>query len=522
MMSAPTFRRAAADVTRLARLTRELPRFLRTHVTVEGAAATIRDRLATREERFVDLATRLIYGHQRSPYRPLLKAAGCELADLKTLIAREGLEGALTRLVAAGVYVTYDEFKGRTEAVRGSQRFLFSEEDFDNPTITPHFEARTGGTRSTGTPVKIDLAFVSDQAVNIFLALDAHGLRDHDHAVWFQHGFTDVLRYARAGRAPLAWFYLLKTLPPKVRAGGYYMAALARLYGSRLPAPAYLDVRDPVGMARWLGQRLVEGRSICLTTYASSAVRVAAAALEAGIPLRHVCFITLGEPFTEAKQRIVRASGARVLVRYAFTEAGIVGCSCAHPRHADDLHVHRDSYALIQRARGVGQFGTMVNAFLFTSLLPTAPKVLLNVESGDYGTVERRACGCALEEVGLRDHVANIRSFEKLTGEGVTFVQTDLLHILEQTLPARFGGTSTDYQILETEGADGITHLLLVISPRIGPVDEERARGVLLDELGKDGLSAAIWRRLDTVRVSRQWPEPTRAGKILPFHLVRT
>jgi hypothetical protein len=169
----------------------------------------------------------------------------------------------------------------------------------------------------------------------------------------------------------------------------------------------------------------------------------------------------------------------------------------------------------------VGGFGLTVDAFLFTSLLPTAPKVLLNVESGDYGMMEERTCGCGLGAVGLRTHVAEIRSFEKLSGEGVTFVQTDLLRILEHTLPARFGGTSTDYQILEVEGSDAITRLLLVISPRIGAIDEEHARRVFLDELGQDGLSAAIWQRLDTVQVRRQWPEPTRAGKILPFHLLR-
>jgi len=211
-----------------------------------------------------------------------------------------------------------------------------------------------------------------------------------------------------------------------------------------------------------------------------------------------------------------------VVVRYAFTEGGILGYSCEHPRHSDDVHLLTDSYGVIQRAREVGRFSPTVDAFLFTSLLPTAPKVMLNVESGDYGIMEQRSCGCALEALGLRDHAAGIRSFEKLTGEGVTFVQTDLLEILEHTLPARFGGTSTDYQLLEIEGADGITRLLLVISPRIGAIDEEGARRVLLDGLGKNGLSADIWQRLDTVQVQRRWPEATRAGKILPFHLIRT
>lgn len=521
MTGSSALRQTAADVVRLVRLTRDLPSFLGTRVSLADAAATIRERLATREERFLAQAARLIYASPQSPHRRLLDAAGCELGDLRALVAREGLEGALTRLVADGVYVTYDEFKGRNEAVRGSRRFRFTEADFDNPNISPHFEARTGGTRSSGTPVKFDLRFVRDQAANIALTLDAHGMLQWDHAIWYQYGFTEALRYARAGRAPLAWFCLMDTLPSRMKAGAYYMAALARLLGRPLPAPVYLDVRDPLGMVRWLDRRRAEGRSICVTTYASSAVRIAAAALEAGVPLRDVRFITLGEPFTEARQRIVEASGAAALVRYAFTEAGILGYRCVHPRRSDDLHLFTDSYAVVQRRRGVGGFGLMVDAFLFTSLLPTAPKVLLNVESGDYGMMEERTCDCGLGAVGLRTHVAEIRSFEKLSGEGVTFVQTDLLRILEHTLPARFGGTSTDYQILEVEGSDAITRLLLVISPRIGAIDEEHARRVFLDELGQDGLSAAIWQRLDTVQVRRQWPEPTRAGKILPFHLLR-
>jgi len=521
MTASATLRQTLGDVARLARLTRDLPRFLRTHETLEDAAATIRQRLATRDKRFLDLADRLIYARRRSPYFRLLKAAGCEQGDLRKLVSQEGLEGALTRILADGVYVTYDEFKGRKEAVRGSERYLFPESDFDNPTISPHFEARTGGTRSSGSPVKFDLAFVRDQAVNIKLTLHSHGLLEHDHVIWFQYGLTEMLRYASAGGVSLAWFYLLKTLPPKIKTAGYYVAALSRLIGNRLPSPVYLDVRDPLGIVRWLEPRLAEGRSICVTTYASSAVRVAAAAVEAGVSLRNVCFVTMGEPFTDTRQSIVQASGARALVRYAFTEGGILGYSCAQPRHADDIHLFTDSYAVIHRGRDVGRFAQAVDAFLFTSLLPTAPKVLLNVESGDYGIMEQRSCGCSLEALGLQDHAAMIRSFEKLTGEGVTFVQTDLLHILEHILPARFGGTSTDYQMLEVEGADGITHLLLVISPRIGPVDEESARRLLLGELGKDGLSAEIWQRLDTVQVQRRWPEATRAGKILPFHLVR-
>jgi hypothetical protein len=79
--------------------------------------------------------------------------------------------------------------------------------------------------------------------------------------------------------------------------------------------------------------------------------------------------------------------------------------------------------------------------------------------------------------------------------------------------------------VLEEEGEHGILRLLLIVSPKIGPVDEERIRGVFVDELGGDGgfarAYADVWRRAGTVQVKRQWPVATKAGKILPFHVIK-
>ena len=513
------------DLAMLARLTRDFPRFRRSPITVEQAVGIIQGQQETREERFLAMAEQAIYGHPPSPYLQLLRAAGCEFGDLKALVAREGLEGTFSRLVEAGVYVTFDEFKGRKEAVRGSQRFAFEVEDFDNPHLSPHFEVRSGGTRSPGTSVKMGLPFIADLAVNTALALHVQGLSRYDHAIWLIAGITSMLIYAKLGRAPIAWFYPLKPLPFKVQAGSRYLAAVGRLLGRPLPTPAFLDLQDPGRMAVWLATCLKEGRPICVTTYASSAVRICAAARERGVPLNGVCFITVGEPYTEAKKQVVEAIGARALVRYAFTEAGIIAYGCGDPQLSDDLHFFSNSYGLIQRTRRVGDSGPSVDALLFTSLLPSAPKILLNVESGDYGMVERRVCGCQLGTLGLTTHLAEIRSFEKLSGEGMTFVQTDLLRVVEEVLPAHFGGVSADYQVLEEEGENGILRLLLIVSPRIGPVDEERLRHMFLEELGRDGGFArpmtGVWRRAGTVQVKRQWPIATKAGKILPFHIIK-
>jgi hypothetical protein len=276
-------------------------------------------------------------------------------------------------------------------------------------------------------------------------------------------------------------------------------------------------------VAQWLAARAGHDKPACFTTYASSAVRIARAACESGLDLTGVVFITLGEPFTDAKRAAITASGARALVRYAFTEAGIIGFGCGTPRTSDDLHFYGNAYAMGRRSRTVGTGGPVVEALLFTSLLPSAPKILLNVESGDCARTERRECGCALGAAGLTTHLDSIRSFEKLSGEGMTFIQLDLIGVLEDVLPARFGGVGADYQILEEEDHEGILRLSLIVSPRVGAIEPDAVRSAFLDALARQpGASRAgveVWRRAQTVHVVRRPPVPTPAGKILPFHI---
>jgi len=62
---------------------------------------------------------------------------------------------------------------------------------------------------------------------------------------------------------------------------------------------------------------------MCLTTSVSSAVRVCTAAKEMGLDLRGVAFIAIGEPYTEARRKIVGPSAARFGVQ--LTDAGTSG-----------------------------------------------------------------------------------------------------------------------------------------------------------------------------------------------------
>ena len=48
---------------------------------------------------------------------------------------------------------------------------------------------------------------------------------------------------------------------------------------------------------------------------------------------------------------------------------------------------------------------------------------------------DERRCHCLFDELGFVQHLHTIRSTHKLTGEGVTFLGPDLVHVLEDALP---------------------------------------------------------------------------------------
>jgi hypothetical protein len=287
-----------------------------------------------------------------------------------------------------------------------------------------------------------------------------------------------------------------------------------------VPAIEYVDLEHAGQVARWMAGIVAAGRRPCLLTYASSALRVAEAAVAERLSLDGARFVVLGEPFTEAKRRTIRASGADAVVRFAFTEAGIIGYGCLAPQEPDDLHPFTDAFA-IGRHRRTWRDAT-VEPLLFTGLLPTAPKILLNVESGDTADPVDGGCGCAFAAGGYDARLRRIRSFEKFTGEGVSFVGVDVLRVLEEVLPAAFGGSATHYQVIEEEGADGHVALTLRVDPAIGRPDPARLVDVFLGGLaaGHDLTlkMTELWRQAGSLRVVYAPPITTARGKLLPFH----
>ena len=391
--------------------------------------------------------------------------------------------------------------------------------------MRPHFARFTGGTRGQPSRVPVTLALCEEQAVSTGLALEAHGVRQPRHACWWPVPVNWLLLCAKLGQPTVGWFYPVHPLPRPVSLVARHLRLLGRLAGHSFPLPRRCDLDEPERLVAWLADQLKDGRPLVLRTMPSAAARLGAAAVEAGRDLTGLAMVMGAEPVTEARRRHVEASGARAIVLYGSVETSGLAYSCAAPDAADDVHVMLDRFALIRRDRSVMDGGPVVESLLVTSLSPAAGMIAFNTEMGDYARVRERDCGCLLGELGLRMHLSEIRSFEKLTGEGVTFASSNLQQILEEVLPARFGGRSIDYQLVEEEAPDGVTRLVLRVSSGVGSVDDEALRSTLLEELSRgspvDRYHVELWRQARTVEVRRESPLVTQAGKVLPFHLLR-
>jgi hypothetical protein len=195
---------------------------------------------------------------------------------------------------------------------------------------------------------------------------------------------------------------------------------------------------------------------------------------------------------------------------------------CLAPGQPDDGHLLHDLHAFVQPDEAPAPPGLSRRGLLVSSLRMRAPLVLLNVSMGDEATIEDRACGCPLEAHGWRTHAHTIRSFEKLTALGMSFLDADAIRVLEEVLPARFGGGPGDYQLVEEEGADGATRLVLGVHPAVGVIDAGAVSRAFLRGLGAGEeakhVMALYWQEAGLLRIERRPPVTTPTGKVLHLH----
>jgi hypothetical protein len=274
-------------------------------------------------------------------------------------------------------------------------------------------------------------------------------------------------------------------------------------------------------VAAWLAAVRREGRTPHLVTYVSAAVRVCEAALARGLDIRGTRFSVTGEPVTAARLAAVRRAGAEAAPYYGSVDAGLIGAGCLSPVAPDEVHVHDDLVTLVQPDQADGASGLRPTHLLVSSFRPGSA-LLLNVSLGDEGVLETRRCGCPLEAVGWTRHLHTVRSFEKLTAGGMTLLDCDVVRVLEEELPRRFGGGPTDYQLGEEEASGGEPRLRLVVDPRVGALRPDAVVDTFLGAIARsDGAERVMslhWRQGGYLRVQRARPLLTDSGKILHLH----
>lgn len=504
---------------------------------LEKAKDGIRQRVAAREENFLSFANKAIFEYPRSPYLKLLEPRRIQFSDLKSWVESKGIGGALRMLEQEDVYLTVDEFKGKVPVVRNGIEFWCQEGMFDNPFLSYVYEVRSGATRSAGTRVRIDFDYLHQRSLYDALLLNMHGCLKAPIANWFPifpgaPGINSSLRFADIGNPVERWFSQVQedrlTVNWEKKWGTKLIFTLGRRHGIPLAEPEYVGLDDALKVAEWAAAAIQEHGKCMVYTFASSAVRICIAAAEKNLNIKGVKFFVTGEPLTPQKKNEIEAVGASPVPVYGISEAGVIaaGCDQIYPEN-DHCHLYKDTTSIISHRQNVPHSDLFVDSYLFSTLVHESPKILLNVGMGDYGEARTQTCDCVFGQLGFDRCLSNIRSYEKLTGEGVTFVDTDFIRIIERDLPERFGGKSTDYQLVEKEDARGFTHLQLLVSPRVGDVQEPEVLDRFLNLLrsaedSPDSWSQSgteMWKQSNMVQIVREFPIATVSGKILPFFI---
>jgi len=523
--------RTAADfldrAAQLARLTWGLPAYLRTPLTMDGAASAVRHRLVHREDSFLNVARHLIYAHHRGPLCLLLHWAGCEYGDLERLVRQDGVENTLERLRAQGVYVTHDEFTGTTPLCRSGLSLDTRARDFDNPFLTGKgLAGSTSGSQSQGIRMVYSWAFIAEEAADELLLHHAHAVGRVPLAYWMPgmpalSGIHNLLIDMNSQRPPARWFSQVQmsgaasageiATQAVLRAAMGYVLWCARRSGVAAPRPEYTPLDEALRVATWMAAAKAEAGGVVLKTYASSAVRVAQAALAHGVDIAGSMIFTGGEPLTARRRRFIESTGAQARARYVATESGLIAGACAAGGALDDMHAYTDRLAVI---------GAPGERLLVTALSPHAGKLLLNTDLGDCGRIETKRCDCFLGAAGLDVHLSGVHSIQKLTGEGMTLLTAELDTIIGDVVE-RAGGTPDDYQFWESEDDIGLKTISIAVSPQLTNLTDAMVRQALDDALERQhlrgNLTAQMWEQAQTIHVVRQAPQASKGYKLLPI-----
>ena len=130
-------------------------------------------------------------------------------------------------------------------------------------------------------------------------------------------------------------------------------------------------------------------------------------------------------------------------------------------------------------------------------------------------------CGCPLQQAGWSRQIHSVRSVEQLNAGGMLLLDVDVIRVLEETMPAHFGGGPLDYQLLESVDGDGRAALRLLVHPRLGPLDPKAVVDAFMAALtgeGSDRVRELLWRQGETLAIERSVPRLASAGKVRHLH----
>lgn len=508
-----------SELAGLFRLAVGLSDFSSTPLSADECGRKIRERMRTRETRFVEILDQQVFRRAESPYNRLLKLAGAEEGDVRSLVAQQGVEGALKKLADVGVRISWDEFKGRTPVVRGSRTLHFSESDFDNPLAKTFLVAGTSGSSGSPVRVKVDLEFITESAPNWGVWFDGCGWQGRPFVFWTPSHTGIANRYlvcAKLGYPYSRWFAMADMTAPLDRLRSSVVHRLAQYtLGVPRAVPAGLDQSETV--MRYLAAQAASGDPPLVNTSPSAAAKVSRDAQEAGRSLGGVCFLLGAEPLTRERRKMIEGSGATCFATYGTAESGWIGAHFDCDEEHDEVRVFRDSYAVLGRELGAAEGPS---ALLVSSLVRAAGKVLINVEIGDSAFVQTRTDGLPASKWGYDLTLHTIRSFRKITSFGVTLAVGDLYPVVEEFLPRRFGGNLGDYQLVERQDAGGVSSLVLLVAPSVEGIDEKQLVRELLREVGsKRSYYRPMTEMVEAaaaISIERSPPGCTARGKVLP------
>jgi len=507
------------------RMALSLGRHLRTPVD-RDPEGTVRRLIEKRGTNFLWLAKDL-FGNPEHPYSQLFKVAGCSYADLEKAVIADGVEPTLQALMREGVYVSHDEFRGKKEIVRGGRHIRSTAASWLNgrdkgaigcstsgssgrPIATTGGSARTSHMEAHTLLLLRELDSGKPAMVSLAPTLPGYGIVSLLVFARVNHGFERWLAIGGRNWRNLAYRAVTRCLVTQMR-----------WMGAQAPYPAYLGQNDFLPVASYLAQRCGEGARPIVNGYVSSLTRVAAEAAHHGLDLTGCRALCAGEALTPAKLATMECVGMEPYATYWTSEFGSLGTACHSMRSRNCVHISLDAVALTTRPSEVmGASG--VDSLCVTSLLPFAARTAINVEIGDTGVIEPCTCDCRLRSLGLHQQIRDMAAISKVTAQGMLIGMDDLATVLEEVLPARFGGQLGDYQIIETEGA---TQTEVVLRIRLGAtvVPPGEVLRAFLAETGRlygGSLSVRSWSHSNGIRAEFGEPVFTETGKFRPVRLL--